>query len=44
MKEKMIQAFHLKFIERTKWNEIYYSDTHVFIWNNSTKEWRIKPR
>lgn len=44
MKEKMIELFNLKLIERTTWNEIYYSDTHVFIWNIAIKTWKIKPR
>ncbi len=44
MKEKMIELFNLKLIERTTWNEIYYSDTHVFVWNIAIKTWKIKPR
>ncbi len=44
MKEKLIKLFDLKFIESRKWNDIWYSDTHVFIFNRTTKECRIKPR
>lgn len=44
MKEKLIEIFNLRLIKKTKWNEIYYSDTHVFIFNSTTKECKIKPR
>jgi hypothetical protein len=44
MKEKLIKIFNLKFVTKTKWNEIYYSDAHVFIFNIATKTWKIKPR
>lgn len=40
----MIKIFDLKFVQSTKHNEIYYSDTHVWIWNIATKTWKIKPR
>lgn len=44
MKEKLIKLFGLKFISSTTWNDIYYSDTHVFIFNRTTKWIKIKPR
>ena len=44
MKHKMINVFDLKFLKKTKWNEIYENDTHVFIFNTAVKEWKIKPR
>lgn len=44
MQEQMIEKFNLQFIERTKWNSIYYGENYVFIWNHSAKEWRVRPR
>lgn len=44
MKEKMIEVFELKFVKKTNWNEIYYNDTHVYIFNFPTKTCKIKPR
>jgi len=44
MKEELIRLFNLRFIKKTEWNEIYYSQHHVFIFNVSTKHIKIKPR
>lgn len=44
MKEKLIEYFKLEFVQRTKWNEIYQNDMHVFIFNRATSEVKIKPR
>lgn len=44
MLEQMIKKFDLKFVNRTKWNSIYYAENYVFIWNHASKEWKIKPR
>lgn len=40
----MIDTFNLKFLEKTKWNEIYENNTHVFIFNTEVRTWKIKPR
>ena len=40
----MIEMFDLKFLQKTKWNEIYENDTHTFIFNIEVKTWKIKPR
>lgn len=40
----MIELFKLKYIRTTKHNVIYYSDTHVWIFNTTTKGCNIKPR
>ena len=44
MKEELQKMFNLEFIKKTEWNEIYYSEHHVFIFNVSTKQIKIKPR
>lgn len=44
MKEKLVRLFDLKYQTSTHWNDIYYSDTHVFIFNRTTKIVKIKPR
>lgn len=44
MREKLIKYFNLRYITTTKWNDIYYSETHVFIFNKTTNTWKIKPR
>lgn len=44
MKEKLVKQFNLRFMYSTKWNDIYESDTHVFIFNRSTKWTKIKPK
>lgn len=44
MREELINIFKLKFIKATEWNDIYYSQHHVFIFNRSTKYVKIKPR
>ena len=44
MKEQMIELFNLRYVETTKWNDIYENTTHVFIFNRVTKEIKIKPK
>lgn len=44
MKEELIKIFDLQFIKATEWNDIFYSEHHVFIFNRSTKNIKIKPR
>lgn len=44
MKEKLVKQFNLRFLRKTNWNEIYENDTHVFIFNVTTKIVKIKPR
>ncbi len=44
MKEKMIELFNLRYVEATKWNDIYENDTHIFIFNSTTKVAKIKPK
>lgn len=44
MKEKLIEIFNLKYVAATKWNEIYQSNTHIFVFNRATKECKIKPK
>lgn len=44
MKEELMRMFNLEFVKKTEWNEIYYSEHHVFIFNVSTKHIKIKPR
>ena len=44
MKEKLIRMLEMRFIERTKYNEIFESDTHVFIYNVVTGIIKIKPK
>jgi len=44
MQDILIRIFNLRFVRKTNWNEIYYSDTHVFIFNVSAKTCKIKPR
>ena len=44
MKEELQKMFNLKFVKTTEWNEIYYSEHHVFIFNRFTKCIKIKPK
>lgn len=44
MKEQIIELFNLRYVETTKWNDIYENTTHVFIFNRVTKETKIKPK
>lgn len=43
MKEFLIKTLNMKFIERTKNNEIFKNATHVMIWNPLTCIAKIKP-
>lgn len=44
MKEKLIRMLEMRFIERTKHNEIYQNETHVLIFNVVTGIIKIKPK
>ena len=44
MQEKLIKVFKLRFVENTKWNVVYENDTHIFIFNRISKEFKIKPK
>jgi hypothetical protein len=44
MKDRLINIFELKYMTSTKWNEIYENDTHVFIFNRTTRECKIKAK
>ena len=44
MKQKMIELFDLRFVEATKWNDVYENDTHIFIFNRTTKVVKAKPK
>lgn len=44
MKTRLIDVFKLRFLRETKWNELYENDTHIFIFNTTTKECKIKPK
>jgi hypothetical protein len=44
MKDLLIELLHMRFIERTKHNEIFENKTHVLVWNPVTCVAKIKPK
>lgn len=44
MRDELVRAFNLQHVRTTRWNEVWYSDTHVFIINASNDRITIKPR
>lgn len=43
MKEILTKTLNMRFVERTKHNEIWMNSTHVLIWNPVTSVAKIKP-
>lgn len=44
MKELLKKHFDFKLVKITKWNEIFETKTHIFIFNRVTKEVKIRPK
>lgn len=44
MKNTLIKLLDMQFTKRTKHNEIFESDTHIFIYNVVTGIIKIKPK
>ena len=44
MRDQLVELFHLEHVRTTKWNEAWYSPTHVFIFNAATGECKIRER
>lgn len=44
MKQELIRKYGFKFIEETKWNEVYGNKSHTLIWNRFSKEIKIKQK
>lgn len=44
MKDLLIELLNMRFVERTKHNEIWENLTHILIWNPVTSIAKIKPK